>query len=248
MHLDDERLQRLLHGELDRLESGAARSHLADCDECSRRLAAMEVEEAAVGALLAQLDRPSPRIEAAAVARLASARRPRTWQWAAGIALAVGIAGVAYAIPGSPLPDWLDSLVRWAGGGRPSSTETAPEPAPALSGLSVTPGRTFRIRFASANPSDLVVIALTDGGEVQIRAPRGSAAFTAGENAILVHPTGNAPHGEPGVTYEIQIPRSAPHVEIHLGSDRIFLKEGPRIVARAASSGSGTYRLPLTAR
>ena len=245
MHLDDERLQRLLHGELDRPESGAARNHLADCSECSRRLAAMESEEAAVGALLAQLDRPSPRIEAATVVRLASTRRPRTWQWAAGFALAVGIAGVAYAIPGSPLPDWVDSIVRWAGGRRSSSTETAPEPDPA-SGLSVAPGRTFQIRFDSADPNDLVLVALTDGSEVQIRTPRGSASFTAAENAILVHPTGDAAPAEAGVTYEIQIPRSAPHIEIRVGSDRIFLKDGARIIAPAASSDSGPFRLRLT--
>lgn len=245
MHLDDERLQRLLHGELDRPQERAARNHLADCDECSRRLAALESEEAKVGALLTQLDRPSPRIGAATVARLASTRRPRNWQWAAGIALAVGIAGVAYAIPGSPLPDWVDSFVRWAGGRPSSSTETAPAPGLAVSGLSVAPGKTLQIRFDSADPSDLALVALTDGGEVQIRAPRGSASFTAGENAILVHPTGDASHGEAGVTYEIQIPRSAPHLEIRVGSDRIFLKDGTRIIAPAASPGSDPYRLRL---
>ena len=56
MHLDEVRLQRLLHGELSSLEEKGAREHLTECGECSRRFAAMEREEKAVGDLQSMTD------------------------------------------------------------------------------------------------------------------------------------------------------------------------------------------------
>ena len=48
IHLDDERLQRLLHGELDTAAAAAARDHLAGCAACAARLDEAERDEQAV--------------------------------------------------------------------------------------------------------------------------------------------------------------------------------------------------------
>ena len=68
IHLDDERLQRLLHGELDTAAAAAARDHLAGCAACAARLDEAERDEQAVLGLLEKLDDATPAVRADAVA------------------------------------------------------------------------------------------------------------------------------------------------------------------------------------
>ena len=101
MHLDDEQLQRLLHGELDRGSAGALAEHVAACADCRQRLSEAERDQAEVYGLLRLVDHPAPPVDAESVA--ASARgHDRGWgRWAAGILLAMAAAGGAYAASGS---------------------------------------------------------------------------------------------------------------------------------------------------
>ncbi len=73
MHLDEEQVQRLLHGELSRPVETSAREHLAGCSDCRRRVAEAQREEEEVYALLSHVDHPGPRIDAGAVAARARA-------------------------------------------------------------------------------------------------------------------------------------------------------------------------------
>ena len=65
MHLDDERVQRLLHGELGSAEA-ETRFHLESCAPCRDLVAGARVEEDRILALLSEVDHPvatlDPRI------------------------------------------------------------------------------------------------------------------------------------------------------------------------------------------
>jgi len=70
-----------------------------------------------VNALLEMIDQPGPPVRAEAVALRAElmtaasrAQRASLLRRAAAFVLVAGIAGAAYAIPGSPLPKWVHSI------------------------------------------------------------------------------------------------------------------------------------------
>jgi anti-sigma factor RsiW len=225
MHLDIERLQRFLDGELSAPEQGVVREHLAQCAACRGRVAEARQADAELQAQLRQLDHEPPRITAAQVVARAMGRGPRIrrFRWAAGIVLALGIAGAAYAAPGSPLRGWVRAALTWVGAGR---VEQAP------AGIAVAPGAGLVITFTSAQTAGLVRVSLTDGAEVVVRAPRGAGTFTSDVERLVIHNSG------PAATFDIEIPRAAPRVEIQVQGARLFLKEGSRV--------TGPWQFPLT--
>lgn len=242
MHLDEERVQRLLHGELEPAADAALRQHLAECSDCRARAAAAEREEADVYDLLRLVDDPPPAVSAATVAARARAEPHRWGRWAAGILLAVGAAGAAYAAPGSPLPGWVQAIV-----GRIAEAPAFDGPddrAHGAAGIAVAPGRSLLIIFAvsqtRANPGAMTV-SLSDETEVVVRSLNGAATYTSEDVDRLVVDG----YGSSGA-FEIRIPRDAPRVEIRVGDHRLFLKDGPRVSAEAPADARGLYRLPLT--
>lgn len=278
MHLDEEQVQRILHGELSHQAETRAREHVAACIACRERVAEAEREENELNALLTDLDHAPPRIDVAdVIAAAATAGAHRTaktqrpdfargrrigfmggWlhfasaRWAAGLVVALGIAGAAYAVPGSPLPALVQAVAHWiASLPQRSPSTSAPEkasedassaPAPRVDlggGIAVDPGRTLLIVFSSPQAQGNVRVSLTDGPQAVVRAPIGSARFTSDVNRLLIDNQGSR------ATFEIQIPRAAPRVEIRVGGNRIFLKEGPGVNMERHSS-DGTYVLPLT--
>lgn len=183
-----------------------------------------EQEDREVFALLRHLDHPPPQIDAHAVAALARRRRVSPVRWAAVIALAVGVAGAAYAIPGSPLPAWVKAAADWMTGG-PGGTPVAPPRVlePEISGIAVAPGQALVILFTSAQDEGRVRVSLTDGAEVRVRAPIGAATFTSDVDRLVIN------NQDPSATFEIEIPRAAPRVEIRVVGTPIYLKEGSRV-------------------
>lgn len=244
MHLDEEKVQRILHRELVPSDEAPLREHLSGCAECRSRVAGAARAEQEVFALLRQLDHAAPRVDARAVAaratETASSRDSRWVRRAAIVVLLLGAAGVAYAAPGSPLPAWIDTAVRWIEGG-----ERAPQmPGGGLrdrdaGGIAVDPGRNLVILFTSAQPQGEARVSLTDGNEVVVRALSGAAAFTSDMGRLVIDNRRSA------ASYEIQIPRAAAHVEIRVGTDRVFLKAGPRTTAPGAQRASGAFILSL---
>ena len=221
MHLDDEQIQRLLHGELRPGEETSARRHLAECGACEGRVVEAQREDAEVYALLRHVDHGVPKLDVGTVAAAARRRPAHVIRWAATIILAFGVAGVAYAIPGSPLRKWVTTLTH------------RPAPAPQVrdtsaAGIAVAPGVDFVVRFARPSIGQIDVL-LTDDGEVEVRALTGSPTFNAGTDRLVV----DAPDAL--ATFEVRIPRDAPRVQIVLGDTRIVLKEGSRIVTQPAA-------------
>jgi hypothetical protein len=253
MHLDEERLQRLLHRELSALPETAAREHVTACDDCRRRLEDAAREEAYVLSLLREVDTPPPALRAADVVSRAGlesgAPRARGSAWlrrAAALVAAVGIVGVAYALPGSPMRRWVHDLVGKVGGraGAPEGPSTRGGGAANVSGIAVSPGRNLTIVFAmdaaqGAGNSGEIRVSLTGAADVQVRARGGAATFTTKGDFILIGVR------DPSAVFDVRIPRSAPWVEILQGDNPVFLKEGTRITASGARNLAGGYVLPL---
>jgi len=248
VHLDEEQLQRLLHGETLPRAERSSREHVAGCADCRRRLAEAEREESEMVALFRAMDSPPPPIRAEAVAaraRMVAARAHR-FAWlrrAASLLVAVGIAGAAYAMPGSPVRGWVDAIVRQIGG-RSEPSAVAPVPsdsAAGVSGISVLPGQRLLVLFKTAQDGGQIHVWLTDGPEVQVQAPVGAATFASGADQLLIENRGFP------ATFEIRIPRDAPWIEIRVGGDPVFRKQGPRVTTTGSASASGGYLLRLTA-
>lgn len=244
MHLSEEQVERFLHGEVgtgDRL----AAQHATSCPECRVRIDAARRERDDVVALLETLDEPAPRPNVATIAARGTAERSgRLLRWAAGILLAVGIAGAAYAMPGSPLPRWIAGMFAWVhwGAGGPPSLPRGENGGEARGGIAVAPGENLIVRFSTSQAGGFVRVTLTDGGEVTVRAPIDAATYTFDADRIEV-----ANRGGP-VTFEIEIPRGAARVEIQVGDRTIFLKDGPRVSASGPGGPGAAYVLSLEAQ
>jgi hypothetical protein len=242
MHLDEEQLERLLHGELSAGASRDAGDHLAACNECRERLVVAERDEGEIFALLRQVDHPLPAVHPEAVAARARGVGLVWGRWAAGILLVLGAAGAAYAVPGSPIRQWIRSAAVWISrGDRVSPAPRQAETRPALAGgIAAVPGRNYVIAFRSPEPGGQARVSLTDGAEVTVRAPSGAARFTSAADRLLIDNQGS------GATFEIQIPRSAQRVEIRIAGKRIFLKQGERVAAPHSADLEGKYVIGLS--
>jgi hypothetical protein len=241
MHLDEERVQRLLHGELEPAGESLARRHLADCDDCRTLVDAARAEEQRIFGLLREVDHPLPEADPRLI--IAAGRSPRArWErWAAGLLLVVAAGGAAYAAPGSPPPAALDRLVAILA---PTQSRAGPDtasidPAPPGAGIAVTPGDRLTIRFVVDGDSTFAALSLTDGNEAVVRAVAGAATFSSDVDRLSVRSAGPA-------RFEIFIPRSAPWVEVLAGDTPVFQKRAADVVTHTELGDDGRYRLTLS--
>jgi anti-sigma factor RsiW len=256
-HLDETAVERLISGELSPAEEAAARGHERRCAECSRRVTEAMGEKSEIFSLLERLDEGVAKVvdvesvvaRARALGIPATRRSRSNWsRWAAGFLLAIGIAGAAYAIPGSPVRAWVDAVMdRIVPGGadRPAGNAGAPvsgvvPPGVSAAGVSVEPGTALLIRFTAAGERS-VRISLTGGSDVVVRAPAGAASYDSGPDILTINPRGSA------AMFEIAIPRTAPRVEVRVGDERIFLQERGQVTAASPPDSEGAYTLPLGA-
>jgi len=244
MHLDDEQIQRLLDPSLAPSIEAEAGDHLEGCVECRRRVADAEREESWLFQRLARLDHPLPTIPVREVISAGRRQPPRWGRLAAGIVLAVGTAGLAYAAPGSPLPRWVHRIVQAVAPSPGAVRETAPEitqsPAPApQAGIAVDPGDRFVVKLAPHQALDSAVVWLTDNAELTVRARGGTTSFTSDVGRLDV-----AHSGASGMLV-IQVPRTAPRVEVTLGGRQVWLKDRADIRSAAAADPAGRYHVNL---
>lgn len=240
MHLDEGAVQRLLDDELDPAEARAAGTHLADCADCRARVAEARRDSRVVNSALDALDVPPPRIEAGTVAARARAGEPWQLRRAAGFLIAIGIAGAAYAAyaaPGSPVPGWIESAAAWLGGREP--VRRAAVAPGAVSGIAIQPGASLVIVFTSVQAVGTARVFLTEGDEVTIRAAQGAATFSSDAERLVIDNAGA------GADFTIQLPRTAPRIEIRLGREPLLLKEGGRATV-AGVEAPEPWILPLT--
>jgi anti-sigma factor RsiW len=242
MHLDEEQIQRALHGELGPGTEQVLREHLRTCSECNSRLLIAGGDEDWVLELLRSLDHPPPQVSARSITTKRARPLPSWARWAAGIVLFVGLAGAAYAAPRSPLPAALRHLIDLIA----RAPEGVPAPAPSpqspesQAGIAVPPGERLIIEFAGGQTMDTAVVSLTDGPDVVVRATGGNTTFTSGVDRLVVRHRGAA------ARLEILIPRHAPSVEVSAAGRRLWTKAGSRIAGDTTLDGLGRYVLPLS--
>jgi hypothetical protein len=237
MHLDEERIQRLLHDELGTV-GGETRLHLESCAVCRGLVEEARAEERRIFGLLSQMDHPiaapDPRI-------LLAERRTSGGEWgrrAAAVILSAAIAGAAYALPGSPLPAALDRLLG-IGASRDSlpATRTARDSTPPA-GIAVPAEDGLVIRLVAEGEDAAAIVELTEDEEVVVRAVEGSATFTSDPGRLTVRSSGP-------VRLEIRIPRGAASVEVLAGSTSVFRTVDGRRVHGAEPDSTGRLVLPL---
>jgi hypothetical protein len=84
-----------------------------------------------------------------------------------------------------------------------------------------------------------MTVRITDGREVVVRATNGSAAFQTDVDRLTIA------NEESDADYDVEVPRSAPWVEILVAGRRLFLKHGAVVAPPIAPDGQGAYSLPL---
>jgi hypothetical protein len=244
MHLDEELIQRVLHGELGPAGT-SVRDHLDSCPECRLRVSESEREEAWVLDRIRRLDHARPQLTAEAI--LDAVHPSRTFRWgrmAAGFFLTLAAAGVAYAAPGSPLPGIIDRIIELVSRapvpGRPVRTTPPVTATEAQAGIAVLPGDRLTIVFLGDLARDTAIVSWTDSAEVMVRALGGSTTFTSDQDRLLIQHRG-AP-----ARFEILIPRRAPSVSINVGDRRRWMKLGARVVGEPTLDSHGRYVVPLS--
>jgi anti-sigma factor RsiW len=237
MHLDDETIQRWIHGELDPDAKRTASAHLTECADCRQRLAHAELEDQWIRRRFELMDHPVPAVSPSAIfrARRASLRL----RWAAGILLTCTVAGAAYAAPGSPLPRWLHRARVWVSG-PVSAVPTIATPPAITSGISVPIEPRLVIHFAAPQTAGVLRVALVDTGSVAIRVTNGVASLSSAPGALGVANRGSL------ADYEIDIPRASPWIDIDVGGKTLLQKRDSLIRTGVTLDSAGHYVLPLT--
>jgi hypothetical protein len=244
MHLDDELIQRVLHGELSARDRAVVDAHVTGCTECRLRLEDSRREEEEIFSRFRLVDRPAPAVDPELVAARARRTGLRWGQRAAAVLLGLAAAGAAYAAPGSPLPSLAHRIVEWFGPpspARPIDPRVEPTPPePVTAGVAVLPGERLTVRFQAAQPAGHATVSLTDGATLSVRALNGTATFTTDAERLSIE------NARSMADYEIDVPRDARWVEILLGSNRLLLKQGRQVVTDILADSSGHWVLPLT--
>src|SRR5262245_17586625 len=215
-----------------------------DCVPCARRAEDALEDIREIAALLETLDGPSPRLDLAAIIAKAD-QTPRiqgrftTLRRAAALLLVVGLAGAVYALPGSPVRRWVHDVAR----------TMTPKPRPATeqpqeAGISILPEERLVVLFKldAAQGNGLASLSLTDGTEVRVHAPPGAATYSCVPGRIEIEVR------DLSSPFVVQVPRSAPWVEIRADETSLFLKESSRVTTSSPAGPGDHYILQLERR
>lgn len=234
MHLDAETLERVLHGELDGARGAAAREHLSSCPECNAALEESRRRERRVFGLLESLDHATPDLDWQAL-EAPDPRRGARLLVAASIACVLG-AGILYALPDSPLRDWIDRVRR---DGPASEVEVAPAGPESVSGLSIRPTGPFELVFAGRQESGVVQIELVETPEVEIRVLGAPVDLESGPDRVTVA------NRDSRSSYAIRLPVSGPAITVRVGNAVVLVRSGGELRTDAPRTGTDEYRLDL---
>lgn len=244
MHLDAEQIERLLHGELDPRQELALRAHVGSCAYCEGRVETARREEEEIVGLLRGIDHPLPDVRAGAVVSRAGWTLHGWGRMAAGIALALVVSGVVYAMPGSPLRGAVRTAMEWISPAAPPAPAPAPPAPPATprTGVSVLPGADFAIVFASPQAAGAARVRVVESPEIAVHVLGARVPLDLGIDRVTVANAGAE------ADYEVLLPRAARSLRILVGRSVVLRKEGARIVAAAAADSAGVYTIPLRPR
>lgn len=245
MHLDTETLERLLHDELDPRREAESRGHLDTCPDCRERLADAGRREARIFGLFEELDHEPTAAHLALpeghrAAREPARNRPAWYRIAASIAFVIAAGGVLYALPGSPLREWITGPGADERGVGDEEAGRFEEVAEALSGLTVRPDGPYEIAFLARQSSGRIRVELTPSRDVQIRVAGEPVGLESGPDRLVVS------NARSRSSYEIRLPATGPPIGILLDGRIVFRKHGDRVETAADLDPSGAYLIDLS--
>lgn len=250
-HLDEGTVQALLHHELSAEQRARAEEHLVGCNACWAAVRQAQLDEEWVLGRMAVLedDRASaqmplwlpsaaPVSPVSLVSPVSRATRGVPWRRAAGLLSLLGGSGALWALPA--VRNWVQDAVA---GEAPSAvvipvavSGSAKARAPeAPSGIALVPGARVVIEVSAGSGG--VRARLADRPDVSIAAEGGHAAFETAEGRLRVRP-------DRGVAIRIEVPQSAPLVEVIMAGRREFVVRAGIVTTNAPHDGQGWYQLP----
>jgi hypothetical protein len=250
VHLDTETLERLLHDELDPRREAESRRHLEACPDCRERLTDAGRREARIFGLFEALDH-EPSVErlglpaehsaeqAPAPARPVAPTRPAWLRIAASIAFVIAAGGVLYALPGSPLREWIAGPEANPDE-RPIGEGRAAGDAGALSGLTVRPDGPYEIAFLAGQSSGRIRVELAPSPDAEVRVAGEPVGLESGPDRLVVSNAGSR------ASYVIRLPAEGPTIAILLDGRIVFRKQGERVETAAVRDPSGAYLIDLS--
>ena len=214
----------------------------------------MRTDEEDVHELLRHLDHPMPQVDVHSLMQRAQ-RQPQRWSGfsrAAGVLLMLGIGGVAWAAPGSPLPGLIAKAAAWIGVETNNKTAAVPTTAgptvtppvivpakPHVAGVAVAPGSNLVVSFTSSQDIGDLRISLADVPDVSVRTETGAATFTASDGRLVVSNAGSQ------ASFDIEVPVGAARVEIRVAGQLRYVKNGSGITSATATRLGDLYVVPL---
>jgi len=203
------------------------RAHLAECPRCA---AVADGQTHALGDLtealtFLDLEPPTERARIRVLRREAERRRPgsilrRNLPRAASFVILV-TAGTAFALPGSPLREWLARTWEGVSGPGETSTEAIPGPEGAVAGPEVV-GATIP---ATSDGLELRILGLPEGASVRVLLTEGTrAGIFAGEGTRFRSEPRRLEALEPPGDVTMEIPRDAALVSVEVNGE-VFLRK-----------------------
>jgi hypothetical protein len=92
--------------------------------------------------------------------------------------------------------------------------------------------------FAAPQQRGRLSVVLVEEREVVIRASGGAPAFDSGLDRLMIDNRGST------ADFEVQIPRSAPRVELRIGERVVLSSQMGRITTAGAPGPDGVYGIP----
>lgn len=243
-------LQAYIDHELPEPDLRRLEQHLSACDRCERALAELRGASATLTGALRLLDAGA----AGAPQGGRAAARPRrpSRSWAAlprAAALVLGTAAAAAAaVPGSPVREWLESLLEDEPGvAMRQAAERPAEPAGGAepqAGVSVAPeAGVVHVVIDDARPGLVVDASLSDERRAWVYASGAatSARFRTGPGRIEVS-------GATAGVLRVEIPKGADVATVWVGGSRYVAKEGDVLILAADGAESTGPRVTFTVR
>lgn len=208
-----------------------------------------------VGALLALIDHPVPKIEIGAVLAARRRRRPLPLQKiAAGIVIFFVTATVALALPGSPLQRLMKNIAIRFSESPESSGTIRKLPARQLGGavagsnsfsnsaVALVPDTVLEIAFRHRQPAGEIRIGFTGGHTVSLASSDPSAAFDVRPSRIVVN------NATPNADYQISLPPALARVTVTVDEHIVFEADhGVDVTSSPPKSVAGRVTIPFSA-
>lgn len=245
MHVSDIEFDLLSRGELPRQDADAAMAHVAQCQSCAIRQKSFATAEDEIESSLQLLDYPVAAVDVSSIIRRANrGRNASFWRIAAGIAF-LATAGVAAAMPGSPVRAWLNrgGVERPAVSPAPAPKPELPQPqTPSTAGIAIEAGDSVALIFDSDQSEGSIRITFDTGSEIRVRAVGGEAGFEVRSEGLRVRNRASI------ANYDVAVPSSARSVEIRVAGRLVFQKRDEAVIRGPQLEQDGSYVVELGAQ